>query len=233
MTTRTRRPVRPVDARPRAVLYVRVSTAEQAANGHGLDAQRDALRREADRLGWDVVAEVADEGVSGSRHFGTRTGGAQALALLESGQADLVASSKLDRMNRSFADAGNLLEQSRRQGWRIVWLDLALDTSTPSGQLMAGVMASTAQYERSMASSRTRDGLAAARAKGVRLGRPSVLPVEVVARIVADRAAGLSLPVIAAALEAEGVATARGGSRWYPSTVKAVCASQTALSLAG
>lgn len=231
MAKRARRPARPAGTPLRAVLYVRVSTDEQARDGHGLDAQRTALASEAERRGWDIVAVIADEGVSGSRHFGTRPGGGDALRLLEAGDVDLVVSSKLDRMCRSFADAGALLEQSQREGWRVVWLDLGVDTSTPGGELLAGVMASSAQYERRMASQRTREGMAAAKAKGIRLGGPQLLPVDVVARIVDERRAGRSLPVIATALGADGVPTARGGGRWYPSTIAAVLRSQAAAAM--
>jgi DNA invertase Pin-like site-specific DNA recombinase len=232
MAKRTRRPVRPAGVALRAVLYLRCSTDEQARDGHGLDAQRTALLAEAERRGWDVVDVVSDEGVSGTRHFGTRPGGGRVLQLLEDGAADLVASSKLDRMCRSFGDAGTLLEQSKRQGWRVVWCDIGVDTSTPGGELMAGVVASSAQYERSMASQRTRDGLAAARAKGIRLGRPQQLPLDVVARIVDERRAGQSLPGIARGLMADGVPTARGGATWHPSTVAAVLESQAAAAIA-
>ena len=69
---------------------------------------------------------------------------------------------------------------------------------------------------------RTRAALARRRAEGVRLGRPRSVTPEVVARIVALRQAGHSLSAIAGELEASGVATARGGARWYPSTVAAV-----------
>ena len=59
------------------------------------------------------------------------------------------------------------------------------------------------------------------------------LPDAVVGRIVGARAAGQSLPRIAAALEADGVPTGRGGTRWYPSTIKAVCESMAGQRLTG
>lgn len=77
----------------------------------------------------------------------------------------------------------------------------------------------------------TREGLARARAAGVRLGRPSVLPADVVARIVRERAAGNGLRVIAEALTAEGIATARGRATWSTSSVQAVLAGQDAAKL--
>jgi hypothetical protein len=70
--------------------------------------------------------------------------------------------------------------------------------------------------------------LAVKRAQGVRLGRPSTLPSEIVARIVAERDAGSSLRAIADGLTRDGVATAQGGRAWYASTVRKVLASQQA-----
>ena len=73
--------------------------------------------------------------------------------------------------------------------------------------------------------------LAAARAKGVRLGRPQTLPLDVVHRIVDERSSGHSLATIADGLVADGVPTARGGI-WYPATVAKVLKSQAAAELA-
>jgi hypothetical protein len=70
--------------------------------------------------------------------------------------------------------------------------------------------------------------VSAKKAAGVRLGRPSTLPPEVVARIVTDRASGISFGKIAAALNSDGVPTAQAGKRWYPATVKAVVSGQDA-----
>jgi Recombinase len=68
----------------------------------------------------------------------------------------------------------------------------------------------------------TRAALAAKRAQGVRLGRPRSIPPEVTAKIAAMRQAGRSLPAIADELNSEGVPTAHGGARWYPSTIARV-----------
>ena len=83
-------------------------------------------------------------------------------------------------------------------------------------------MASAAQWERRIIGQRTRDALAVKRAQGVRLGRPQMMAVELVARIRAAHKAGEGWSAIARQLNAEGVPTAHGGNKWHPSTVRAV-----------
>jgi hypothetical protein len=68
-----------------------------------------------------------------------------------------------------------------------VALDLNLDTTTPTGRLVASVMAAVAQWERETIGMRTSEGLAVARASGVRLGQPVLIPAEIEQRIVAER----------------------------------------------
>lgn len=213
----------------RAIGYRRVSTGMQAESGAGLDAQESAIRAEAARHGWELEI-VTDVGLSGATM--NRPALSSALARLDRGDADVLISAKLDRVSRSVRDFAGLLERAQRKGWRLVLLDLG-DTSTAAGEMTANIIASAAQYERRLIGQRTREGLAAKRAQGVRLGRPSVLPVEVVARIVADHRAGASLRTIAAGLSADGVTTARGGGTWHASAVRAVLTGQDAARLAG
>jgi DNA invertase Pin-like site-specific DNA recombinase len=155
----------------------------------------------------------------------------EALDRLDRGDADVLIAHKLDRVSRSVRDFAGLLERANRRGWRMVLLDLG-DTSTASGEMVTNIIASAAQYERRLIGQRTRESLAAKRAAGVRLGRPSVLPGDVVERIVEQHAAGESLRAIGAALEADGVPTARGGARWHASAVRAVLSGQDAARVA-
>jgi DNA invertase Pin-like site-specific DNA recombinase len=89
-------------------------------------------------------------------------------------------------------------------------------------------MASVANSEREVIGERTREGLAARRAEGVRLGTPPVLGESVVDTIVTMRDEGLSIEAIARRLNREGVPTAHGGRQWWASTVRAVVRSQRA-----
>ncbi|MGC7152977.1 recombinase family protein [Paenarthrobacter ureafaciens] len=216
---------RPTHCPPKAIGYVRVSTTEQADSGAGLAAQRAAIQAEADRRGW-TLEFIEDAGISGARL--DRPGLQAALARLDAGGADILCVAKLDRISRSVHQGSGLIDRAQRKGWSLVALDFGLDMSTPAGEMVSNVLLSTAQYERRLIGQRTKDALAAKKAAGVRLGRPQQLPDTVVQRILAERSLGHSLPVIAAALEADGIATARGGARWYPSSVKAVLDSQRA-----
>jgi DNA invertase Pin-like site-specific DNA recombinase len=129
--------------------------------------------------------------------------------------------SKLDRLSRSVLDFASITEQAKRRGWSVVALDVDVDTTTPTGELVANITSSVAQWERRIIGARTCEAMQAMKARGVRLGRPVDLPDDVRCRIAADRKAGLSFREIAEALNAEAVKTARGG-RWHGSTVRAV-----------
>ena len=109
-----------------------------------------------------------------------------------------------------------------RPRWALVALDLGVDTTTPSGEMLAHVLAVFAQFERRLIGQRTRDALAVRRTQGVRLGRPTALSPRTAGRIRAMSGKGESLSEIARALNAGAVPTAHGGRRWYPSTVRAV-----------
>jgi DNA invertase Pin-like site-specific DNA recombinase len=203
--------------------YRRVSTAEQADSGAGLAAQKTAIAAEADRRGYDV-RWITDAGESGKslRRKGIQT----ALQLLKRGEASGIIVSKLDRLSRSVQDFAAIMALSRKQGWSLIALDLGVDTTTPAGEMVANVMISVSQWERRIIGARTKDALAERRAAGVQLGRPRAVSPEVVARIVAERAAGKSLAKIAAGLDADGVPTPHGAARWYGNTVNRIVKSE-------
>jgi DNA invertase Pin-like site-specific DNA recombinase len=203
--------------------YLRVSTEEQAVSGLGLADQRAVIEAEAVRRGWNDLELKSDEGYSAKNL--SRPAIAEALEMLRKGQASVLVVSKLDRLSRSLLDFALLMETARKQGWEIIVLDLAVDTTTPSGQLMASVMSAFAQYERQLIGARTSAALQQLKAQGVRLGRPRTLPLAVTERVLVERSAGRTLAAIAEGLNQDGVATARGGKCWYPSTVKAVLVS--------
>jgi|ERR1039458_8391566 DNA invertase Pin-like site-specific DNA recombinase len=203
----------------RVIGYVRVSTEEQTNSGAGLAAQRAAVKAECERRGWQLVDVIEDAGYSAKDL--KRPGVQMALETLERHEASGLVVAKLDRLSRSMLDFTAIMAKASKQGWALVALDCAVDTTTPAGEAMANVLATFAQFERRLIGQRTREALAAKRAAGVRLGRPLSLPVEVRDRIAADRDGGLSLASIADKLNVDGVPTAQGGRQWWPSTVRA------------
>lgn len=200
--------------------YLRVSTEEQAVSGLGLADQRTVIAVEAERRGWTDVKYLADEGFSAKNL--SRPAIATALDMLGRGDASILVVSKLDRLSRSLLDFATLMDRAKREGWQLVVLDLAIDTTAPSGALMANVMACFAEYERQLIGARTSAALQQLKAQGKRLGRPRTLPAEVTERVVRERSTGMTLAAIARGLNADAVPTARAGACWYPSTVRAV-----------
>jgi DNA invertase Pin-like site-specific DNA recombinase len=196
--------------------YTRVSTDEQAANGHGLDAQRAAITEHAERKGWEVEW-IEDRGLSGTK---INPGLRRALDMLRVGLADALVVSKMDRLARSVLNAADIAVSAKEQGWDLVVLDLGMDLSTPAGKAMFNMLATFAEYERELISIRTKEGLARAKAAGKQIGRPSLIPTEVRRRIVRDREAGLSFPKIAAGLTADGIVTPTGRTTWDESVVR-------------
>ena len=201
------------------IAYLRVSTEEQAVSGLGLADQRAVIEAEARRRGWEAVEYVTDDGYSAKSL--ARPGISGALDKLRTGKAGILVVSKLDRLSRSLLDFAGLMATAEREGWQLVVLDMAIDTTTPSGALMAHVMSAFSEYERRLIGARTSAALQQLKSQGVRLGRPRAMSDDVRDRIVAERANGKTLAGIAQGLNADGVPTARGGAKWYPSTVKA------------
>ena len=191
--------------------YVRVSTEEQAASGAGMEAQRVAIVAEVERRGWELVSVCEDAGFSGKALTG-RPGLADAIDVVERGDAQAVIVAKLDRLSRSLLDFAALMDRARRKGWSLVALDLQLDMTTPAGEMMASVMATFAQFERRLIGQRTRDALAQRRLAGVVLGRPRTMDSDTRERILREREAGRSYAAIADALTEEGVPTAQAGA---------------------
>lgn len=216
-------------SKPLALAYVRVSSLMQVEEGASLDAQESDLKKEAERRGW-AVEIVREEGKS-AKSFHGREKLTEALNRLDRGEAQFLLSVRLDRVSRSVADFASLIDRARRKHWGIVLLSPNLDLSDPSGEFVANVLASAAQYERRLISVRTKEGMAQRKAEGVTFGREvaaDFLPTY--RRVLAMSAEGLSLNAIARTLNDESVPTAKGG-KWYASTVRAILTSETARNL--
>jgi DNA invertase Pin-like site-specific DNA recombinase len=194
-----------------------VSSDKQSDSRAGLKAQRRAIAAACKRHGWRLLEVVEDAGFSATDL--KRPGIQEALRLLETADAKALVVAKRDRLSRSLGELTALIASAQKQGWALVALDCALDTTTPAGKQVATLLASFAPFERRLISQRTRQALALKRAQGVRLGRPPTISQYAIDRIRRERAAGNSLAAIANGLNADHVPTAQGGRRWYPATI--------------
>ena len=177
----------------RAFAYARVSTDEQAESGLGLDAQLASAHAAITNRGWELAGDVIDAGVSGSVDPERRDALGPALLSLDAGDIEALVVARLDRITRSLQAWADLVERSRRRGWAIVAVVESFDLSTDSGEMVAGMLAVVAQYERRLIGSRTRHAMAAARARGIRLGRPVEHSPAVRALVVEMRESGATL----------------------------------------
>jgi len=184
----------------RAALYARVSTSA----GQDPTMQLRELREYCDRRGWQIGAEFTDVGVSGSKERRPQLD--QLLAGCRKRRFDAVVVYRYDRFARSLRQLVNALGEFDALGIQFVSLHEAVDTSTPNGRLVFGIFASIAEFERELIRDRVRSGIAAARARGTRLGRPR-RDVDG-AQVAALRADGLSWRDVGRTLGV-GVATAR------------------------
>jgi DNA invertase Pin-like site-specific DNA recombinase len=166
--------------------YARCSTPDQR-----LDPQIDALRAYAQRRGAELV-EFTDAGVSGRND--RRPGLDAMMAAISRREVNAVVITKLDRLARSTRHLCALSDEFKALGVDLIVLDQAIDTSTPSGKLLFDVLAAVAEFEHGLIRERTLAGLAAARRRGKKLGRPKAhRQAKLLARVRRLRRAGRSL----------------------------------------
>jgi DNA invertase Pin-like site-specific DNA recombinase len=141
-------------------------------NGQDPEMQTRELREYCERRGWELAEQFTDVGFSGSKD--SRPGLNRLLADAWRRKFDAVLVYRYDRFARSLRQLVNALGEFEALGIHLISLHEGVDTSTPNGRLVFGIFASIAEFERELIRSRVRSGLAAARAKGKRLGRPRV-----------------------------------------------------------
>lgn len=200
--------------------YVRVSTAEQVANGHSLDAQRTAIVNACLQRDWPLMGIYSDEGISGADP--TRPGLESAIKSIKAGEANVLMAQRFDRIMRSTLYAAELIDDSVANGWQIVTLDMHIDMTTPIGKAIAGFMSVLAELERSLIAERIRQGMAAGKAKGKVYGRPRRIDPSLEERIVTMyQKDDMSVKDIIGKLNGEGTLTP-SGKPWKDQLVRKV-----------
>ena len=207
--------------RGKFVAYYRVSTDKQGRSGLGLEAQRQAVRDRLDGGAWQLVGEYT-EVESGRRN--ARPEFEKALAACKKHKAKLVVA-KLDRLSRNAGFLLTLLDS----GVEVLFADMP-QIPGAMGKFVVGVMAQVAELEAGLISERTKAALAAAKARGVRLGPHGAILASRYRAEADERAQtlaptlrelqgrGMSLRDMARELTRRKVPTPRGG-HWHPQLV--------------
>jgi site-specific DNA recombinase len=219
----------------KAVVYLRVSTDEQAESGLGLEAQLAACRMAAQRMGLDVASTHEDD-LSGGLPLERRPSLVEAIASLDKGDTLFVA--KMDRLSRGDPFTSGMIEAAvNRQGARVASAaGEGTGDDEPSSVLMRRIISAFAEYERLLIKARTRAALKAKRLRGERSGQVPYghhlagdgrtlehdqAELEALALIGELRAAGLSLRAIATELDRREIPT-KSGRPWSHSTVQTI-----------
>lgn len=156
----------------KAALYARVSTIDK---GQDPELQLEEMRRYAAARGW-ACSEYVDHGVSGNKE--SRPALDQLIKAARSRQIDVVIVWKLDRLGRSLSHLLHLLNDLRALGVSFVSLMESIDLTTPTGMLMLHLLGAFSEFERALIQERVKAGIANARRKGKRIGRPGIAPVD-------------------------------------------------------
>lgn len=206
----------------KALLYARVSTTMQVEDGVSLDVQERTLRQAGEMYGFSVSELVKEEGRSGKNVSG-RPKLIDALKRLDNKEADALIVTRIDRLARSTKDFLDIVDRANKNNWRLILLDLNLDTSTYQGRFVVTIMSALAEMERGIIAERAKDIHKDRRERGVVWGK-DMGPKQVVSPAVAEqiklrRSMGHSYQTIADSLNQQGIPSARGGS-WHASSVK-------------
>lgn len=152
----------------RAVIYSRVSTSRQTSENQVLE-----LRAVCQRNNWTIVAELADDGISGRKGKADRPGFSTLHQMVARRQADIVVVWSIDRLGRSLKDLVSFMGELEAKSIDFYSHVQAIDSRTPAGRLSFAIFSAIAEFEREIIRSRVMAGLERARASGRKLGRPT------------------------------------------------------------
>lgn len=217
-----------------AVIYLRVSTADQAEHGVSLDAQQERLSAYAIANGLEVAGILRESAISGTIPLADRPEGVKLTEMVSSGQVRHVIALKLDRLFRSAVDALSTTALWDKQGIALHLVDMggqSLNTGSAMGRMMLTMMAGFAQFERDLTAERTTSALAHKKANsqaysptpygkdrdGERL-TDNAQEQGIIRQMRELRENGFSLRGIAEHLNSNGIAS-KQGKQWYASSV--------------
>jgi DNA invertase Pin-like site-specific DNA recombinase len=176
----------------RAVIYARVSTSSQSTENQLLE-----LKQAAARMGWTVVKELTDDGISGSMGREQRPAFDQLFRMVQRKEADVVMAWSIDRLGRSIQHMVAFMTEVQTVGVDLYIHQQSINTATPAGRMVFGIFSALGEYERELIRERINAGLARAKAQGKKLGRPSNVNPSVITSVRLLREKGHSIHTIA------------------------------------
>lgn len=213
----------------KAIAYLRVSTGKQEL---GLAAQRLAIESWARTQNIEIAAFCVDEGLSGATPMEERPALNEAFSKVLEHNAGLLLIARRDRLSRDVANACLIERMAHASGARIHSVDGAGNGDSPTDEFTRNILNAVGQLERRIIAARTKAALAAKKARGERLGRPSLadtLPAETLQLIQALYKTGnFSHEGLAEELNRRAIPTASGSGKWRKNTVQKALKAQIA-----
>lgn len=167
------------------------------------------IREFCQSRGWEIAGEYVDAGVSGAKDSRPQLN--RLMVDARRRKVDAIVVYRYDRFARSLRQLVNALSDFEALGIHFISLHEGVDTTTPNGRLVFGIFASIAEFERELIRSRVRSGIAAARARGRRIGRPTARVSD--ADVRALLASGLSMQAAAERLGCSAATVCRRAQR--------------------
>jgi len=230
----------------KAILYVRVSTTEQAEKGVSLEAQEKSLRAYCEMRGLEIAELVIDAGVSAGKPLASRPGGEKIIEAIKTKKVDLVVAWKLDRLFRDCVDCLTATSAWEKKGVALHLVDLggqSVDTTSSTGRFFLTMLAAMAEMERNRIRERTASAMQYKKEKGEYCGGSAPygwrvsedginleshnIEQEIIRAAHELRNEGMSLLAVGGHLEKSGMLP-RNGKKWHAETVKSVLKAVTA-----
>ena len=152
----------------KVAIYARVSTDKQTCEN-----QLQELRATAQRMGYTVVAEFVDSGISGMKTRQDRPALDSLMKSATQRKFDMIMCWSIDRLGRSLQNLVEILNEMQSMKIDMFFLQQGMDTTTPSGRMIFSVFGAIGEFERNLIRERVIAGQKRAVANGVKIGRPS------------------------------------------------------------
>ena len=173
-------------------LYCRVSTTHQTSEN-----QLRELRAVAERMGYEIVSEFIDNGISGAKSRKDRPALDEMMKLATQRKFEVVMCWSIDRLGRSLQHLVEILNELQSMRIDLFFMQQGMDTTTPSGRMIFSVFGAIGEFERNLIRERVIAGQQRARASGVHIGRPTKMNDGMRSAIKAMHENGMSIRQIA------------------------------------